>query len=714
MGLLLITRMERKNDDKAAHYHTQRSISKEPEESQSPNTSDDDDDDSEITKEQLPNEESHPQSQSQSSPNFDLDDNSEESSSEEPEKCPRNLEEEGSEEEMYLMILFKLVHKGDWGQIKHFLELHPDALSAKISSYGETALHIAALSGHVKIVEELVNMTSVEDLKLINDYGETALSLAAGGGITRVAKPLVRKNHDLLGIKNINGVIPVVVAAQFGHTDMVHFLYYMTQEEDLDPETSSQDIALDLVLWFPELATAVLEGHTGGTLNTLATRNSAFPSRTQLVCWKKWIYSYNPNFEFNSDKREKITNFMLNGSMPVHSSRVSNIHRDIEAYPGIHTYHENIIKQALRHSYGLVWDLLKLLVPYIKHIYVIKLKHAQVLELLDCISQHISALNHSQIKDTELFQAVFNAIKHGNVEFVEEILTAYPDIVWILDKDERNIFLYAVLQRQEKIFTLLHKMGPKKNLIATSLDKNGNTILHHAAMLSPSSHLDGISGAALQMQRELQWFEEVEKVVQPMYREIQNNDGKTARALFTSEHKKLRREGEKWMKETSTSCTVVAALIATVMFTAVFTVPGGYNGTTGNPLYLHQNSFMVFIVSDALSLFTSSSSVLLFLGILKSRYTEDEFLMSLPRKLIMVMVFVFPQVPLLYEIFVSTYGTGIFKKPKTATKLRYKQSKQCLMYKWLKQNLGNYMGPLSRIMGRLSSWTKSNDCEHLG
>lgn len=65
--------------------------------------------------------------------------------------------------------------------------------------------------------------------------GETALSLAAGGGITRVAKPLVRKNHDLLGIKNINDVIPVVVAAQFGHTDMVHFLYYMTQEEDLDP-----------------------------------------------------------------------------------------------------------------------------------------------------------------------------------------------------------------------------------------------------------------------------------------------------------------------------------------------------------------------------------------------------------------------------------------------------------------------------------------------
>ncbi|KAF5931004.1 hypothetical protein HYC85_031877 [Camellia sinensis] len=56
------------------------------------NTSDDDDDDdSENTKEQPPNKES--QSQSQSSPNFDSDDNLEEPPSEEPETCPGNLED---------------------------------------------------------------------------------------------------------------------------------------------------------------------------------------------------------------------------------------------------------------------------------------------------------------------------------------------------------------------------------------------------------------------------------------------------------------------------------------------------------------------------------------------------------------------------------------------------------------------------------------------
>ena len=43
---------------------------------------------------------------------------------------------------------------------------------------------------------------------------------------------------------------------------------------------------------------------------------------------------------------------------------------------------------------------------------------------------------------------------------------------------------------------------------------------------------------------------------------------------------------------------------------------------------------MLFIISDAISLFSSSTSILIFLGILTSRYAEDDFLKSLPTKLI--------------------------------------------------------------------------------
>ena len=43
---------------------------------------------------------------------------------------------------------------------------------------------------------------------------------------------------------------------------------------------------------------------------------------------------------------------------------------------------------------------------------------------------------------------------------------------------------------------------------------------------------------------------------------------------------------------------------------------------------------MAFIVSDALLLFSSSTSVLMFLEILTSRYAEEDFHESLPRKMI--------------------------------------------------------------------------------
>ncbi|KAM4071853.1 hypothetical protein ACB094_11G092000 [Castanea mollissima] len=92
--------------------------------------------------------------------------------------------------------------------------------------------------------------------------------------------------------------------------------------------------------------------------------------------------------------------------------------------------------------------------------------------------------------------------------------------------------------------------------------------------------------------------------------------------------------GEKWMKDTASSCTVVGALIVTIMFAAAFTVPGGNDQNKGFPIFLNEKLFMVFIVSDALSLFSSSTSVLMFLGILTSRYAEEDFLKSLPTKMI--------------------------------------------------------------------------------
>ncbi|BFG21076.1 hypothetical protein CerSpe_073500 [Prunus speciosa] len=300
--------------------------------------------------------------------------------------------------------------------------------------------------------------------------------------------------------------------------------------------------------------------------------------------------------------------------------------------------------------------------------------------------------------------AIFKAVELGVFEFIDRIFQASPDLVWSNNQNKRNPLQFAIECRQERIYSLIYRLDKtERNVIGNLADTSNNNMLHMAAMLSPLAKLDNISGAALQMQRELQWFKEVETIVLPRMRDTLNAENLTPRALFTKNHKELVKEGERWMKETATSCTVVGALIITIMFASAFTVPGGNNGETGIPIFLKKKLFMVFIVSDAISLFSSTTSVLMFLGILTSRYAENDFLKSLPTKMIIglstlfisiaammvafssrlfimvhnkswivipiiflasvpVTLFIWMQFPLLIEIFISTYGGGIFDR----------------------------------------------------
>ncbi|KAG7946599.1 hypothetical protein I3843_14G048000 [Carya illinoinensis] len=202
------------------------------------------------------------------------------------------------------------------------------------------------------------------------------------------------------------------------------------------------------------------------------------------------------------------------------------------------------------------------------------------------------------------------------------------------------------------------------------------------------------------MKRELQWFK---KIINPNIKEDTNKDNLTPRQLFTKNHEDMMEKGEKWMKDIASSCTVVGALIVTIMFTVAFTIPGGYNQTTGFPTFLKKKLFTLFIMADALSLFSSSTSVLMFLRILTSRYAEEDFLKSLSKKMIIglsaiflsiatmmiafsaallimlldqlpiaislicligipAVTFVWIQLPILKDMFKSTYFHGIFNK----------------------------------------------------
>ncbi|KAJ9550920.1 hypothetical protein OSB04_014965 [Centaurea solstitialis] len=227
---------------------------------------------------------------------------------------------------------------------------------------------------------------------------------------------------------------------------------------------------------------------------------------------------------------------------------------------------------------------------------------------------------------------ILEAARRNVYEVVEELLVAFQ----IKDKEsEHDIIQLAVIHRSEKIYSILYQNPKLKHHYRMFKDSfSGNNMLHVAGKLAPSYELKRITGAALQLQRELQWFEELKKLVFPAYITEENKNNQTPEMVFTKEHEDLVKEGEKWMKTTAESCSITAALITTIVFAAAITVPGGSNQETGTPLFTNDVAFIVFATSDAISLFTSTTSLLVFLSILTARFAEEDFLVRLPRRLI--------------------------------------------------------------------------------
>nr|XP_043613888.1 uncharacterized protein LOC122585830 isoform X2 [Erigeron canadensis] len=208
--------------------------------------------------------------------------------------------------------------------------------------------------------------------------------------------------------------------------------------------------------------------------------------------------------------------------------------------------------------------------------------------------------------------ALFVAAEKGNTRFIVELLRAFP--------------------------------------VATP-DKDGNNILHLVG-LSSQKMRSKVSGASLLMQRELLWYKEVEKLLPPPLREATNKAGKTPHEIFSKENEDLVSKGLIWMKE---DCIVVAALIVTVAMTVAFTVPGGYVQDHGNPIFIHKRSFIVFVIADAVCLFSSSTSLLVLLSMLTSRYGQRDFLSSVPRKVMLGLTTLFISVAALMVTFSASF-----------------------------------------------------------
>ncbi|KAK7816503.1 hypothetical protein CFP56_043987, partial [Quercus suber] len=204
-----------------------------------------------------------------------------------------------------------------------------------------------------------------------------------------------------------------------------------------------------------------------------------------------------------------------------------------------------------------------------------------------------------------------------NVEFLVKLIHFDFDLLWKIDHKKRSIFHIAVEKRHESIFNLL-AVGSIRDLLANRINEDGNNIL--------------INKPLMVIPYDLQW-KEVEKAVRPVFKEMKNGNGETPYVLFAKNHKKLRKEGEKWMMNTAKSSMVIATLIGTIVPKIV----------------------LAYSISRAIALFCSSTSLIMFFSILTSRYSYEDFLVSLPIRLLIGVTTLFISIAAMMVAFSASF-----------------------------------------------------------
>ncbi|XP_071729601.1 uncharacterized protein [Rutidosis leptorrhynchoides] len=288
--------------------------------------------------------------------------------------------------------------------------------------------------------------------------------------------------------------------------------------------------------------------------------------------------------------------------------------------------------------YYVLWKAIDILGRPTKHIENKKKDWNEATNVLRLVCHEIDMLEFSGTHHPYFTRPLLEAACQNAYKVINEILHTSPEAIHGTDKSGYDIFQLAIIHRSEKIYNLIYDFGERKNIYRTIEDSSKNNILHLASRLAPSHELNRRRGAALQLQRELQWREEVKKHVFPTYITRENIFKETPDMVFSREHENLLKEGENWMKTTAESCSITAALIATIMFAAAITVPGGNHQETGIPMFTKNAAFIIFAVSDAISLFASSTALLVFLSILTARFADNYFLVSLPSRMLIGLV----------------------------------------------------------------------------
>ncbi|XP_042958983.1 uncharacterized protein LOC122294369 isoform X3 [Carya illinoinensis] len=326
------------------------------------------------------------------------------------------------------------------------------------------------------------------------------------------------------------------------------------------------DLALHLIRLYPSL-THALDDRGESPLLALASMRNAFPSGNRLVFWKQWIYNCicihpsalgttietrlnTPNVESGNQSAPATFETRLNIPNVENGRQRNQVITRIKSVTAVLLRHlisvvlylwavpavllrrlisvvlylwaapvlrrdlsSSIYVNDLVEAYLLLTGKMTIedlaIGKAIMQLYEMKKLHIQSQELLSCMCEEISTsfIQTGQLENIGgVCDAITLAVKNGISEFVLKVARTHPSFLENKYRNSRNILMLAVLYRQSEIFSNIYHGFDMENTLTSYGDCNDDNILHMVGMIEDSTMLNQISGAALQMQRELQWF----------------------------------------------------------------------------------------------------------------------------------------------------------------------------------------------------------------
>ncbi|PWA66764.1 ankyrin repeat family protein [Artemisia annua] len=541
--------------------------------------------------------------------------------------------------------LYAAIISGDLQATTHELDKHGH--DVELTEDGPTPLHVIIVTrkqnyeyfekvlNHVvgKIRAEAGASTSTSTnpilVNLVNRDGRNVLHCAALVGNLHAAERLVDKDPYLLFKEDNDECLPIHVAIFTPHKDT--FRYLLIESKKRSNILANVDITESFGLINP------FEGKHGVRLLNAAIEAGYMEVAYQLIKMKPDIAAENDGNSFRTPLHRIVENYDKYCSLPLRW-RIFDQGFLMFLLNWI-VYPFNVLR------YG----------PDRNSLREDEVAHNKALLVVRTICNRLRLQSTILEKRLHYQSAACVAACKDQHEALKEIAEHFPEVM-LMEGDGYNLMELAVKYRSEKVFNFLAYETKVDTYFFKVKPKFGNSLLHYAGELTPIEKLEKDSGAALQMRKEVKWFKKVEKFALPGCDNEKNNMGETPMVVFRKEHEDLKKRGEEWMKTVANSYIIVAALIITITFAALITVPGGSQQDTGDspvgspagspvaspfvnqssiglPVYIKNNLFMVFVFSNVTSFCGATSALVMFLSILTSRYTEEDFINKLPWKL---------------------------------------------------------------------------------